>query len=95
MGATNACNWPVTRSDRPIFTYVVMPPVAAILLTHQKGGLVLIAMLLSLLGSFFGIYFSLRFDFPAGSSVVAMLGVIFMLAAAVRLVKGNKKEKLT
>ena len=75
----------------PVFLYIVVPPVAAILLTRQKGSLVLIAMLLSLLGSFFGIYFSMHFDFPAGSSVVAMLGVIFILAAAIRLVKGNKK----
>jgi len=75
----------------PVFSYIVVPPVAAILLTRQKGSLVLIAMLLSLLGSFFGIYFSMHFDFPAGSSVVAMLGVIFILAAAIRLVKGNKK----
>jgi len=76
----------------PVFSYIVVPPVAAILLTRKKGGLVLIAMLISLLGSFFGIYFSMHFDFPAGSSVVAILGVIFLLAAAVRLVKGNNKQ---
>jgi zinc/manganese transport system permease protein len=76
----------------PVFSYIVVPPVAAILLTREKGSLVLIAMLISLLGSFFGIYFSTHFDFPAGSSVVAILGAIFFLAALVRLAKGNKKE---
>lgn len=74
----------------PVFSYIVVPPVAAILLTREKGGLVVIAMLISLLGSFFGIYFSTHFDFPAGSSVVAILGAIFLLAALIRLVKGNK-----
>lgn len=73
----------------PVFTYIVVPPVSAILLTGKKAGLVLIALLVSVAGSFFGIYFSTHFDFPAGSSVVAMLGVIFLIASAVRLVKGR------
>lgn len=77
----------------PVFSYIVVPPVAAILLTRKKGSLVVIAMLISLLSSFLGIYFSIHFDFPAGSSVVAMLGVIFILAAGVRLVKRNSREK--
>lgn len=69
----------------PVFSYIVVPPVAAILLTRKNTGLVLIAMAISLLGSFFGIYFSIQFDFPAGSSIVAMLGLIFLLAALLRL----------
>lgn len=74
----------------PVFSYIVVPPVSAILLTRKKSSLVLIAMLVSVAGSFFGIYFSTSFDFPAGSSVVAILGVIFLAAAAVRLVRGRK-----
>jgi zinc/manganese transport system permease protein len=73
----------------PVFSYIVVPPVAAILLTRKKGGLVVIAMTLSVVASFFGIYFSTRFDFPAGSSVVAMLGLVFLLASLVRLLKGK------
>lgn len=69
----------------PVFSYIVVPPVAAILLTRKNTGLVLIALALSLLGSFFGVYFSIRFDFPIGSSIVAMLGVIFVSAALLRL----------
>ena len=76
----------------PVFSYIVVPPVAAILLTRQKSSLVVIAMFISLLGSFFGIYFSLHFDFPAGSSVVAMLGLAFILAAGVRLIKNHKEN---
>jgi ABC-type Mn2+/Zn2+ transport system permease subunit len=44
-------------------------------------------MLVSVVGSFFGIYFSTHFNFPAGSSVVAMLGLIFLAAAVVRLLR--------
>ena len=76
----------------PVFSYIVVPPVAAILLTRKKTGLVFIAMALSVVGSFFGIYFSTHFDFPAGSSVVAILGVIFLCAALIRLLKGKNKE---
>jgi len=73
----------------PVFSYIVVPPVSAILLTRRKGGLVVIAMVVSILGSFFGTYFSTHFDFPAGSSVVAILGVIFLIAAGVRLVRSK------
>ena len=78
----------------PVFSYIVVPPVAAILLTQRNAGLVLIAMLISVAGSFFGIYLSTQFDFPAGSSVVAALGGIFLLASMVRLAKGRRPETL-
>jgi zinc/manganese transport system permease protein len=71
----------------PVFSYIVVPPVAAILLSRKKGGLVLISMLLSVVASFFGMYFSMKFDFPAGSSVVAMLGAVFLCAAGISLLK--------
>ncbi len=71
----------------PVFSYIVVPPVAAILLTQKKGGLVFIAMALSVVGSFFGIFFSTHFDFPAGSSVVAILGLVFLAAALTRWLK--------
>ena len=78
----------------PVFTYIVVPPVSAILLTGKKAGLVLIALLVSVAGSFFGIYFSTHFDFPAGSSVVAILGAIFLAAAGVRLLKGRGEQTM-
>jgi zinc/manganese transport system permease protein len=71
----------------PVFSYIVVPPVAAILLTRNKGILVSTAMALSVVGSLLGMYFSMHFDFPAGSSIVAMLGLIFLLAAILRLLR--------
>ena len=73
----------------PVFTYLVVPPVSAILMTRGTTSLVLIALLLSVVGSVLGIYFSVQFDFPAGSSIVAMLGAIFVIASLVRLVCGR------
>jgi zinc/manganese transport system permease protein len=74
----------------PVFSYIVVPPVAAILLARGRTAVVLVALLISVLGSFFGLYFSVQFDFPAGSSIVAILGVLFLLAAAVRGLRGQK-----
>lgn len=76
----------------PVFSYIVVPPVAAILVSHRKGALVIIAMLVSLVGSFVGVYFSIYFDFPAGSSVVAVLGMIFVVAALLRFLLGKNKN---
>ena len=76
----------------PVFSYLVVPAVSAILLARSKVGLLIIAMLVSVLGSFFGIYFSIKFDFPAGSSVVAILGCLYALAGVVRMIKGRPKE---
>lgn len=74
----------------PVFAYIVVPPVAAILMTRGRTAVVLLALLISVVGSFFGLYFSVQFDFPAGSSIVAILGVLFLLAAAVRGLRRRK-----
>jgi len=48
----------------------------------------IISIIISVLASFFGLDFSFHYDFPAGSSIVAVLGGIFILASVVKLVKG-------
>jgi zinc/manganese transport system permease protein len=73
----------------PVFSFIVVPPVAAILLTRGLAAVVAFALVISVIGSFLGLYFSVQFDFPAGSSIVAILGGLFMIAAAVRGVRGS------
>jgi zinc/manganese transport system permease protein len=75
----------------PVFTLLVVPSVSAVLMTRSTTSIVIIALLLSVEGSVLGIYFSIQFDFPAGSSLVAMLGVIFVVASLVRLLRGRLK----
>ena len=75
----------------PVFTLLVVPSVSAVLMTRSTTSIVIIALLLSVVGSVLGIYFSIQFDFPAGSSLVAMLGVIFVVASLVRLLRGRLK----
>jgi ABC-type Mn2+/Zn2+ transport system permease subunit len=74
----------------PVFSYLIIPPVSAILLARKTSSVVAIAMAVGVLGSFFGLYFSTHFDFPAGSSVVAILGALFCLLAIIRAVKGKR-----
>jgi len=74
----------------PVFSYLIIPPVSAILLARKTSAVVAIAMTVGVVGSFFGLYFSVHFDFPAGSSVVAILGALFCLLAVIRAVKGKR-----
>lgn len=70
----------------PVFSYLVVPAVSAILLVKSRSRVLIVGVVIALLGSIFGIYFSLTFDFPAGPSVVAVLGGIFLISSAIRLV---------
>jgi len=68
----------------PVFSYLIIPPVSAILISRKRNAMVIISLLVGVFGSFFGLFFSMHFDFPAGSSVVAILGLIFGILAIVR-----------
>src|SRR6478609_647154 len=65
----------------PVFSFLIIPAVSAIMLTKNNFAVFIIALIISVLASFFGLNFSFHYDFPAGSSIVAILGVIFILAA--------------
>lgn len=71
----------------PVFAYLVVPPVAAILMTRGTVAVTIVAPILGVMGSILGVLFSVQFDFPAGSSIVAMLGLLFVLASLVRLIR--------
>jgi ABC-type Mn2+/Zn2+ transport system permease subunit len=68
----------------PVFSYLIIPPVSAILVARSRAAVVFLAMLVSVVGSVGGILFALQFDFPAGSSIVAMLGLTFACFAVLR-----------
>lgn len=72
----------------PVFSYLIIPPVSALMLTRKRTPMVVAAFLVAVLGSIFGIYFSVAFDFPAGASVVTILGLLIAVAAAVRWGRG-------
>lgn len=78
----------------PVFSYLIIPAVSAIMLTKNKTAVLIIAIIISVLGGFFGLNFSFHYDFPAGSSIVVVLGGIFILASVYRIISGitNKKQ---
>ena len=81
----------------PVFSYLIIPAVSAIMITKSKKAVLVIAIIISIVGGFFGLNFSFHYDFPAGSSIVVVLGGIFILASVYKIIKGitNKKQTAT
>jgi ABC-type Mn2+/Zn2+ transport system permease subunit len=77
----------------PVFSYLIIPSVSAIMLVRKNSCVVIIAIIISLLGSFFGLNVSFNYDFPAGSSIVAVLGGIFVLAALFKIIFREKTSQ--
>jgi zinc/manganese transport system permease protein len=69
----------------PVFSYLIIPAVSAIMIAKNKAAVLIISLLISIVGSFFGLNFSFHYDFPAGSSIVVVLGAIFILASIYRI----------
>jgi zinc/manganese transport system permease protein len=76
----------------PVFSYLIIPAVSAIMITKNKTVVLIISIIISILVSFFGLNFSFHYDFPAGSSIVVVLGGIFILAALYKIATGFGKK---
>jgi zinc/manganese transport system permease protein len=70
----------------PVFSYLIIPAVSAIMLTKSNKWVFVIAFVISIIASFFGLGFSFKYDFPAGSSIVTILGGIFILASIYKII---------
>jgi len=81
----------------PVFSFLIIPAVSAIMLTKNNFAVFIIALIISILASFFGLNFSFHYDFPAGSSIVAILGIIFILAAVYKMLSSvfTRKSPVT
>ena len=71
----------------PVFSYLIIPAVSAIMLTKNNTLVFVISFIISILAGFFGLNFSFHYDFPAGSSIVAVLGGIFILASVYKIIR--------
>jgi zinc/manganese transport system permease protein len=74
-----------TNGVIPVFSFLIMPAVSAIMLTRNKFLVIVFAILISILGSYFGLTLALKKDFTGGPSIVAMLSAIFILAAIYKM----------
>ena len=79
----------------PVFSYLIIPAVSAILISKNKITVIILAFIISILAGFFGLNFSFHYDFPAGPSIVAVLGGIFILAAIFKVLKNLMIKKQT
>ena len=77
----------------PVFSFLIIPSVAAIMLAKKNLVVVIIAAIISILGVFIGLEVSYHNDFPAGSSLVAVLGGIFFLISVFYIFKERIKSK--
>lgn len=69
----------------PVFSYLIIPAVSAIMLSKNNVAIFVISVIISIIASFLGLNFSFHYDFPAGSSIVAVLGGMFILASIYRI----------
>ena len=72
----------------PVFYYLIIPAVSAIMFSKKNTIVLIIAFIISILGGFLGLNFSFHYDFPAGSSIVAVLGGIFIVASIYKIISG-------
>ncbi len=77
----------------PVFSYLIIPAVSGIMLSKRNTAVFIISVVISILASFLGLAFSFHYDFPAGSSIVAVLGGIFMLTALFGIIKSAIQKK--
>jgi zinc/manganese transport system permease protein len=77
----------------PVFSFLIIPAVSAIMLTKNNTVVFIIAFIISVFASFFGLLFSYKKDFPAGSSIVAILGGIFILVSFYKMISSALTRK--
>jgi len=78
----------------PVFSFLIIPAVSAIMVSKNKATVIVLACIISLLASFFGLNFSFHYDFPAGPSIVTVLGIVFILAALYNILKSQLSGKI-
>lgn len=63
-----------------VLALLVTPAATARLLVDRLGHMMVVAALISVVGSFFGIYLSWSIDLPTGATIVCLLTAIFLCA---------------
>jgi zinc/manganese transport system permease protein len=69
-----------------VFSYLIVPSVAAMLFSHSIGKRLAIGWTMGALVSAIGILLSFRLDLPTGATIVCTFGIALLLMAAVWLV---------
>jgi zinc/manganese transport system permease protein len=64
-----------------VFSFLVIPPVIALLLTRKKGLRLTVGWLAGFIGSLIGIAFSIGLNLPAGPSIIGSLIILLIMSA--------------
>ena len=78
----------------PVFSFLIIPAVSAMMFSKSNIVVLILAFIISILAGFFGLNISFQYDFPAGSSIVAVLGGIFFIASCFSIFKSRLKIKI-
>jgi zinc transport system permease protein len=73
--------------DLFVFGFLVVPPVAAMLLTRSVKGIFVVSVLIGLLAPLVGLVVAFAFDFPASPAIVGVASVVLAGAWLVSLVR--------
>ncbi len=73
--------------DLFVFGFLVVPPVAAMLLTRSVKGIFLVSVLIGVLAPVVGLVLAFMFDFPASPAIVGVASVVLAAAWLVSIVR--------
>lgn len=76
-----------------VFSYLIVPPVCALILFRQFEKALLMAFGVAVIASLGGLYSSYTYDLPTGASIVACFGLLFILCALGKKLLGAKKTR--
>ena len=70
-----------------VFGFLVIPPIAAMLLVKQVKAIFLVAFLIGTLAPMVGLFFAFKFDFPASPAIIAVASIVFILAGVLNTLR--------
>lgn len=73
----------------PVFSFIIVPPVAAIALSTKESRVVANTLALVVVGSILGLDLSYRLDFPTGAAMVSTLGALALMAGMIKLIRSR------
>ncbi len=71
----------------PVFAFLIIPPVGALVFARRTAAVIVLALAMALVATFFGLHLSYVQDLPAGASIVAVLGVGGLIAGVWALLR--------
>jgi zinc/manganese transport system permease protein len=70
-----------------VFSLLVIPPVIALFHAQRQGPRLVLGWIVALAGSILGVMVSIRFDLPAGPSIIAVLVTMLVVVATVHRIR--------